>query len=345
MRLFVAIQPDAATRAWLAAAQERLRKGLGRFGRELRWVDPGAIHVTMAFVGEAPAVAPIAEALEGCRCVPMDLRVEGLGVFPNARRPSVLWVGVTDASGELARLQVEVAAALAPFVEPERRRFEPHLTLARMGRPHAALGAAITALAAGWGGAPQPWHVQSFALMQSQLDSNGARHSVVRVFGRNERERRHPAGTRFPLWKGQHGMSRERWEHFSHKADIGVRGFGATKEQAFEQAARAAVAVIADVEAVRGEEAIEVACEAPDDELLLVDWLNAVVFEIAVRKMLFSRFAIQIDGHRLHARLWGEKIDLDRHQPCVEIKGATCTETRVFRRKDGTWVAQCVVDV
>jgi len=140
-------------------------------------------------------------------------------------------------------------------------------------------------------------------------------------------------------------MITERWEHFSHAADIGVRGFGASKESAFEQAARAAIAVIADLATVGGEERITVECEAPDDELLLVDWLNAVVFEIATRKMLFNRFKVQIDGPRLHAELWGEKIDVDRHQPCVEIKGATCTEARVFQDKDKGWVAQCVVDV
>ena len=140
-------------------------------------------------------------------------------------------------------------------------------------------------------------------------------------------------------------MSKERWEHFSHAADIGVRGYGGSKESAFEQAALAAIAVIADLATVGGDERSTVACEAPDDELLLVDWLNAVVFEIATRKMLFNRFKIHLDGSRLEAELWGEKIDLERHQPCVEIKGATCTEARVFRDKDGSWVAQCVVDV
>jgi 2'-5' RNA ligase len=184
MRLFVAIQPDEATRAWLAASQERLRKALVLFGRELRWVDPAAIHVTLAFMGEATDAAPIAKALEACRWAPMDLMVEGLGVFPDARHPSVLWVGVADPSGELARLHKDVTAAMAPFVEPERRRFEPHLTLARIkGKPHSHLGEAITALAKGWGCAPQPWHVESFALMQSLLDAHGARHSVLREFG------------------------------------------------------------------------------------------------------------------------------------------------------------------
>lgn len=137
----------------------------------------------------------------------------------------------------------------------------------------------------------------------------------------------------------------KRWEHFSHKADIGVRGFGEAKEIAFAQAALAATAVISEPGDIAPSERIHVTCEAPDDVLLLVDWLNALVFEMATRKMLFSRFEVRIEGHRLNAALWGEKIDLDRHQPCVEIKGATYTEARVFQVSDGTWVAQCVVDV
>ena len=85
--------------------------------------------------------------------------------------------------------------------------------------------------------------------------------------------------------------SRATWEHFSHDADIGVRGFGATPAQAFEQAALALTAVVtrAQVEALSP---VEVKCNAPhpDLELLFVDWLNAVIYEMAVRRMLFARF-------------------------------------------------------
>lgn len=124
-----------------------------------------------------------------------------------------------------------------------------------------------------------------------------------------------------------------------------MRGIGETKESAFEQAALAAIAVMTDVAAVRADEEIRAACHAPDDALLLVDWINAVVFAVATRKMLFGRFEVRLDGPRLRGKMWGEKIDIDRHQPCVEIKGATCTEARVFRDKRGAWIAQCVVDV
>ena len=86
-------------------------------------------------------------------------------------------------------------------------------------------------------------------------------------------------------------------------------------------------------------------CAAPDRELLLVDWLNAWVYEMAVRHMLFSRFQVALRDDGLQGRGWGEPLDRARHQPAVEIKGATYTELRVWQEADGTWHAQCVVDV
>jgi tRNA nucleotidyltransferase (CCA-adding enzyme) len=137
----------------------------------------------------------------------------------------------------------------------------------------------------------------------------------------------------------------KRWEHFPHGADIGVRGIGASREEAFEQAALALTAVITDLHLVASHEEIEVSCEAPDDELLLVDWLNALVYEMATRKLLFGRFTVHIEGRRLHAKAWGEPTDVSKHQPAVEVKGATYTELRVAHDAHGVWLAQCVVDV
>ncbi|HEV8714977.1 MAG TPA: archease [Candidatus Binatia bacterium] len=140
-------------------------------------------------------------------------------------------------------------------------------------------------------------------------------------------------------------MKTTHWEHFPHDADIGVRGIGASKEEAFAQAALALTAVITEPHTVAPNEVVEVSCEAPDDELLFVDWLNALVYEMATRRMLFSRFEVHLSGQHLHATVWGEAIDLARHQPAVEVKGATYTELRVVQDADGAWRAQCVVDV
>src|SRR5574337_139987 len=134
------------------------------------------------------------------------------------------------------------------------------------------------------------------------------------------------------------------WEHFPHQADIGVRGIGATKEAAFEGAGLALTAVITDLESVAPAQTVSIACEAPDDELLLVDWLNALVYEMATRKMLFSRFAVRINDHSLQGTAWGGPGEVARHQPAVEVKGATYTELSVKRDEQGRWIAQCVVD-
>jgi len=135
------------------------------------------------------------------------------------------------------------------------------------------------------------------------------------------------------------------WEHFEHRADIGVRGIGSTVARAFEQAALALTAVITDPATVDPREAVPIDCVAADDESLFVAWLNALVYEMAVRRMLFSRFEVAIDGRRLCATAHGEAVDAARHQPVVEVKGATYTALRVARGADGRWTAQTVVDV
>lgn len=139
------------------------------------------------------------------------------------------------------------------------------------------------------------------------------------------------------------------WETFGHEADVGVRGTGETLAEAFTGAAIALTSVVCDPVSVNAHEPVAITCEAPDAELLLVDWLNALVFEMATRQMLFSRFDLKIDadlsGFRLAAAAWGEPIDAGRHEPAAEVKGATYCELKVARGDDGLWFAQCVVDV
>lgn len=134
------------------------------------------------------------------------------------------------------------------------------------------------------------------------------------------------------------------WEHYEHEADIGVRGFGATKAEAFAQAAAAMTAAVTDLAAVRALEPVGVRCEAPDDELLLAEWLNALVYEMSTRRMLFSKFDVRMENGKLEAQAWGEAIDRSRHHPAVEVKGATFTTLRVVRHGEG-WLAQTVIDV
>lgn len=140
-------------------------------------------------------------------------------------------------------------------------------------------------------------------------------------------------------------MGRDRWEHFEHGADVGVRGIAASLSGAFEQAALALTAVVVDPSSVAERRRIEVECEAPDLELLLVDWLNTIIYEMATRGMVFGRYAVEITQGQLHGRAWGEDIDPARHDVVVEVKGATLTALRVAKRGDRLWTAECIVDV
>ena len=134
------------------------------------------------------------------------------------------------------------------------------------------------------------------------------------------------------------------WETFPHGSDVGVRGFGADLAEAFANAAMALTAAITDPKRVAQREVVAVERRAPSPELLLFDWLNAIVEAMSVQGMLFGRYEVRIEGDRLLGRAFGEPVDRRRHAPAVEVKGATLTELKAGR-DDGRWVAQCVVDV
>ncbi len=136
-----------------------------------------------------------------------------------------------------------------------------------------------------------------------------------------------------------------RWEHFPHDADIGIRGIGPTPDLAFEQAACALFAAVTELERIEERVLVTVSCDAPTPALLLVDWLNALIYQATTRGLLFCRFDVRIEDGELVADAWGEHIDAKRHRPAVEPKGATLTELKVEQRPGGEWLAQCVVDV
>lgn len=134
------------------------------------------------------------------------------------------------------------------------------------------------------------------------------------------------------------------YETFEHEADIGIRGFGSSIGEAFENAARAMYSVMVRIEAIEPLEQKEIVVSAPDGELLLVEWLNALLSLSDIERMVFSRFEVRIDGTSLTARVWGERLDRIRHEPNVEVKGATYHMLKV-NKSDDRYVAQCVVDV
>ncbi|HFC9268101.1 TPA: archease [Legionella pneumophila] len=134
------------------------------------------------------------------------------------------------------------------------------------------------------------------------------------------------------------------WEHFTHEADIGVRGIGPTLTDAFEMGALALTNVVADATLIKPSLSIKIHCEAPNQEILFTDWLNAVVYNMQIHNMLFCEFDLKLNRFALDAVIKGEKVDQKKHQPVVEVKGATYTELKVYKNND-IWIAQCVVDV
>jgi RNA 2',3'-cyclic 3'-phosphodiesterase len=137
IRAFIAVPlPDSLLRQ-LASLQRRLEEQMPRRG--VRWVRREGIHLTLKFLGDTPAekLPSIKEALAAvARNAPVStFTVGGIGCFPNAYRPRVVWVGVQEPTGRMAALQDAIEEVMAPFgYKPEGRGFTPHLTLGRVGR-------------------------------------------------------------------------------------------------------------------------------------------------------------------------------------------------------------------
>jgi SHS2 domain-containing protein len=131
---------------------------------------------------------------------------------------------------------------------------------------------------------------------------------------------------------------------FPHDADIGVAGEGRSVAEAFCGAARAMFSILSDPGKVEEREEVEIRVEAPDLELLLVRWLNALLAEADLRGLLFREFEVTIEGTALRGRARGERFDPSRHVRGVEVKGATLTALRVGKTPGG-FRAQTVVDV
>jgi SHS2 domain-containing protein len=134
------------------------------------------------------------------------------------------------------------------------------------------------------------------------------------------------------------------YETFEHEADIGIRGVGVTAEEAFANAAKAMYSVMVDLTRVEQKEFRGVNVTAGDREQLLVEWLNGLLAVSDIERMVFSRFEVRIEGTALAGNAWGERFDRSRHDPKVEVKGATYHQLSVHEDQ-GTVVAQCVVDV
>lgn len=134
------------------------------------------------------------------------------------------------------------------------------------------------------------------------------------------------------------------FETFEHGADIGIRGKGKSLEEAFANGAKALFSLMFELSSVRPERQIEISCSAPDLDMLFLTWLNRLIALADVDNLALSEFDVTINGLELKAKAKGEPIDPERHDPGVEVKGATFTMLTV-RKENGNFIAQCVVDV
>ncbi len=135
IRTFVAIHLTPALIAALQQTQDALRATSG--GLAGRWVPADNMHLTLKFLGdvESARLAEVHAAVDGVagECGPLTLTLQGMGCFPSARRPRVVWAGIHEPTGRLPRLAEALDAALGRLgFAREQRAFRAHLTLARI---------------------------------------------------------------------------------------------------------------------------------------------------------------------------------------------------------------------
>jgi RNA 2',3'-cyclic 3'-phosphodiesterase len=181
-RLFIAAELPQNIKAELVETQARLR----RTNLPVSWSSAGSMHLTLRFLGDTSvALIPNLDQAMRTALAPhsaMALRLQGVGAFPNNRRPNVVWVGVKGALAALQHAQADIEAALGSLgIAPDPKPFRPHLTLGRLRREASSeqqrrLGDAIQSL-------PPPksleWAVERVVLFRSELHSSGPTYTEI----------------------------------------------------------------------------------------------------------------------------------------------------------------------
>lgn len=174
MRLFVALELPDGVREDLARAIDALRPA----AENAKWVPPENLHLTVVFLGETPSdrVSRLVEALElaAADVVPFSTSAEGVGAFPSPRRARVLWAGLADSGGDMARVAEAVASRLEETGIPrELREFTPHVTLARFRAPQMIASLPEIALD------PTPFVIDHLTLFRSRLSRPSPRYEPI----------------------------------------------------------------------------------------------------------------------------------------------------------------------
>ena len=188
IRVFVAVDLSSGVQKEIAVQQQYLKKILP----PMNWVRPESIHLTLKFLGsiEPSRISQLLSVLEpiGKRQHRFSINVQSLGVFPHVKHPRIFWLGIKGKTQALQELVLEIEAVLDPLGSPpEEKAYQPHLTLARIKRENAIIGAAIEKSKI-----LQDNHqigtlaIDKFILFQSNRDSFGATYTplvTVRLSG------------------------------------------------------------------------------------------------------------------------------------------------------------------
>ena len=140
------------------------------------------------------------------------------------------------------------------------------------------------------------------------------------------------------------------YEFLDHEADIGIRAWGKSLEEAFAEGGRALFDIMVDVTKVEPKESVDIQCEGTDIPSLFVEWLNALLTQSDIKGLVFGDFKnititpLAYNLYKLQAKALGEKLDTEKHNVKVEAKAATYHGLK-YEAKDGNHYLQCVVDI
>lgn len=179
IRTFICFELPESVKAALSQAQDHLRP----LGHGVSWARIDGVHLTLKFLGdvEESRIDAVAAALEqaGAGCQPLKLSLAGIGAFPNVKRPRVYWVGVSEPSGRLLKLQADIEASLAELDFPkEKCPYSPHLTLGRvklLAHPEKIAQAIET-----YNPVPLSFSADEIVVMKSGLKPSGAVYTPLR---------------------------------------------------------------------------------------------------------------------------------------------------------------------
>jgi RNA 2',3'-cyclic 3'-phosphodiesterase len=184
IRAFVAISLPPGMAEKVAQIQQQLDERVGM--KLIRWNTADQLHLTLRFLGTVPSdqLTQLEQSLPRSArgIVPFTISLSSLGTFPSAKRPRVIWIGLSGQLEILRKLQAQVDAETGQFgTHSEEREFKPHLTIGRVRDPRQTLAGFAQAAENLKAPVFDPWPVGEFHLFQSKLSPKGATHTIVQT--------------------------------------------------------------------------------------------------------------------------------------------------------------------